>query len=239
MPRRVLAAVLTLVLGAALAVAATASARTSDTKLSLVGYAVPREALGSHHQGLAADAGGAGRRASRSRTARRATRLAPSRTASERTSCSSRPASTSTTSSRRASSIPKWNKQSYNGHRHELARRLRRAPRQPQEDQDLGRPRQARRRGDHREPVHVGCREVEHPRGVRCSAEARQDRQAGAGLRARSCSRTSSSRRSRAETRRTRSSPARVTSSSRTRTRRSSRARTARTSSSTSRSRRC
>jgi sulfate transport system substrate-binding protein len=47
MPRRVLAALLTLVLGTALAMAATASARTSDTKLSLVGYAVPREALGA------------------------------------------------------------------------------------------------------------------------------------------------------------------------------------------------
>ena len=47
MPRRVLAALLTLVLGTALAAAGTASARTSDTKLSLVGYAVPREALGA------------------------------------------------------------------------------------------------------------------------------------------------------------------------------------------------
>ena len=44
---RALAAALTLVLGVALAVATTASARTSDTKLSLVGYAVPREALGA------------------------------------------------------------------------------------------------------------------------------------------------------------------------------------------------
>jgi sulfate/thiosulfate transport system substrate-binding protein len=47
MPRRLLAALLTLVLATALATAATASAATSDTKLSLVGYAVPREALGA------------------------------------------------------------------------------------------------------------------------------------------------------------------------------------------------
>ena len=47
MPRRLLAALLTLVLGTALAAATTASARTSDTTLSLVGYAVPREALGA------------------------------------------------------------------------------------------------------------------------------------------------------------------------------------------------
>jgi sulfate transport system substrate-binding protein len=44
--RRALAAVLTLVAVAALAVATTASARTSDTKLSLVAYSTPREALG-------------------------------------------------------------------------------------------------------------------------------------------------------------------------------------------------
>ena len=44
---RVLAAALALALGVVLAVAGTASARTSDTKLSLVGYAVPREALGA------------------------------------------------------------------------------------------------------------------------------------------------------------------------------------------------
>jgi sulfate/thiosulfate transport system substrate-binding protein len=47
MPRRVLAVALTVIVGAALAVATTASARTSDTRLSLVGYAVPREALGA------------------------------------------------------------------------------------------------------------------------------------------------------------------------------------------------
>ena len=46
MPRRLLAALLMLALGASLA-AATASARSSETRLSLVGYAVPREALGA------------------------------------------------------------------------------------------------------------------------------------------------------------------------------------------------
>jgi sulfate transport system substrate-binding protein len=46
MPRRALAALLTLALGTALATAATASARTSDTKLSLVAYSTPREAYG-------------------------------------------------------------------------------------------------------------------------------------------------------------------------------------------------
>jgi sulfate transport system substrate-binding protein len=44
--RRALAAALLLVAVSALAVATTASARTSDTKLSLVAYSTPREALG-------------------------------------------------------------------------------------------------------------------------------------------------------------------------------------------------
>ncbi len=44
--RRALAAALTLVAVSALAVATTASARPSDTKLSLVAYSTPREALG-------------------------------------------------------------------------------------------------------------------------------------------------------------------------------------------------
>jgi sulfate transport system substrate-binding protein len=47
MPRRVISIALTVVVGAALAAATTASARTSDARLSLVGYAVPREALGA------------------------------------------------------------------------------------------------------------------------------------------------------------------------------------------------
>ena len=44
--KRALATALTLLVVSALAVAATASARTSDTKLSLVAYSTPREAMG-------------------------------------------------------------------------------------------------------------------------------------------------------------------------------------------------
>jgi sulfate/thiosulfate transport system substrate-binding protein len=47
MTRRTLAALLTVVTAIALATAATAPARTSDTTLSLVGYSVPRDALGA------------------------------------------------------------------------------------------------------------------------------------------------------------------------------------------------
>ena len=61
----------------------------------------------------------------------------------------------------------------------ELDRRLRTAQRQPEEDQGLERPAQAGRRRRHGEPVHRRDREVEHPRRVRRTAAARQDRQAG------------------------------------------------------------
>ena len=47
MTRRTLAALLTVATAIALATAATAPARTSDTTLSLVGYSVPRDALGA------------------------------------------------------------------------------------------------------------------------------------------------------------------------------------------------
>lgn len=47
MPHRTIATLLTLVSAIALATAASATARTTDTTLSLVGYAVPREALGA------------------------------------------------------------------------------------------------------------------------------------------------------------------------------------------------
>ena len=46
MSRRVLAALMAVVLGAALTAATTASARSSDVKLNLVAYSTPREAYG-------------------------------------------------------------------------------------------------------------------------------------------------------------------------------------------------
>ena len=47
MRRRLIAVVLALAAVVVAAVASTASARSSETRLSLVGYAVPREALGA------------------------------------------------------------------------------------------------------------------------------------------------------------------------------------------------
>ena len=64
-----------------------------------------------------------------------------------------------------------WKKQSLQGHGHELGRRLRRARRQPEEDQELGRPAPARRRGRHAEPVHLRRRALERHGRVRRVAE--------------------------------------------------------------------
>ena len=67
-------------------------------------------------------------------------------------------------------------------HGHELARRLRGPRRQPEEDPRLERPDPARRPGRHPEPVHLRRRALERDGGVRSAAEAREVRQAGAGL---------------------------------------------------------
>ena len=75
--------------------------------------------------------------------------------------------------------------------RHQLGRRLRRPQGQPEEHQDLGRPDQARRRGDHAEPVHLGRRAVEHHGRLRRAARAGQVRGAGDRVPRRSCSTTS------------------------------------------------
>ena len=68
------------------------------------------------------------------------------------------------------------------GHGHQLTRRLHRPGRQPEEDQGLERPDPAGRAGRDAEPVHVGRRPLERDGRVRRAAQARQDRQAGAGL---------------------------------------------------------
>ena len=79
---------------------------------------------------------------------------------------------------------------------------------------------EARRAGDHAEPVQLRLGEVEHPRRLRRRAPPRQDRQAGDCTTCSSSSSTSSRRTRRAATRRTRSSRARATCSSPTRARR-------------------
>ena len=60
------------------------------------------------------------------------------------------------------------------GHRHALGRGARGAARQPEADQGLGRPRQARGRGADAEPVHVRRRALAHHGGVRRADRAGQ-----------------------------------------------------------------
>ena len=74
-----------------------------------------------------------------------------------------------------------WKKKPYKGMVTNSARRLRPPRRQPEEDQDVDRPPQARGRGRDAEPVHVRRRALEHHGRVRRVAPRGQDRQAGAG----------------------------------------------------------
>ena len=76
------------------------------------------------------------------------------------------------------------------GHRPRLGRRVRRPRRQPEEDQDLGRPAQAGRLGDHAEPVHLRRRTLERDGRVRLVAQAQEDEESRPRRSCSSCSRT-------------------------------------------------
>ena len=62
-------------------------------------------------------------------------------------------------------------RQPVQGHRHQLGRRDRDPQGQPEEHQGLERPDQARRRGDHAQPVHLGRCALERHGGVRRDVE--------------------------------------------------------------------
>ena len=128
-----------------------------------------------------------------------------------------------------------WDKQSYNGVVWNSVVVFGLRERQPEEDQGLERPPQARRRGRHRQPVHRRHRQVEHPRRLRRAAAAWARPTSRRSTTCGSSTRTTSSPRTRRDrTRRTRSCRGRATSSSRSRARRSTgRSRTS------SRARRC
>ena len=131
----------------------------------------------------------------------------------------------------------KWNRQSYKGHGPRLGRGVRRPRRQPEEDQDLGRPAQARRRGDHAEPVHVRRRPLERDGRVRVLDQAQEDEEAGSGEAAQAVRERRPFRTRARATPRTPSSRARETCCSRTRTRPSPPSAPARRSSTSSRAR--
>ena len=148
-------------------------------KLSLVAYSTPQEAYealipafqktaagkgvssqqsygASGEQSRAVEARPAGRRRRRSRSSPTCTRLVDA-------------------GARRRRLEP----ERVQGHRHRLGRRPRRPQGQPEEHQELGRPDQARRRGHHAEPVHLGRRALERHGRLRRAAQAGQVAEAG------------------------------------------------------------
>ena len=76
-----------------------------------------------------------------------------------------------------------WDKQSYNGLEAKSVVVFAVRPGQPEAHQELERSGPVGHPGADAEPVQLGVGEMEHPRGVRCRATARQDRQAGNRIR--------------------------------------------------------
>ena len=131
----------------------------------------------------------ASRRGSRRRTARTsaspsptahpATRPAPSLPASRRTSSSCRPGLDIELPGPGRPRRCEVEQAVGEGHRDELDRRVRRPRRQPEEDQELERPREAGRRDRDPEPALVRRREVERDGCLREPSGAREDRPTG------------------------------------------------------------
>ena len=140
----------------------------------------PARGVRQAHPALPEDPGGRRRRASRSRTARPASRPGRSRRASTPTSSHSRSRPTWTSSSPRARSTRSgrssrtrgWSRTPSSSSSFVTATRRR---------SRAGTTSFARRRHRHAEPVHLGRRPLEHHGRVRLLEEAGQDRQAGTG----------------------------------------------------------
>ena len=75
-----------------------------------------------------------------------------------------------------------WDSEQVQGHRLEVGRRVRRPQRQPEAHQDVGRPRQARRRRRLPEPVQLRRRALGRHGRLRRAAAREEDAEAGAGL---------------------------------------------------------
>ena len=175
-----------------------------------------------------------GRRASRSPTARRATRPARSRPASKADVVQLSTGLDIELLVKAGLVDANWNRQSAKGIATNSIVVFAVRDGNPKKIKNWNDLAEAGRRDRDAEPALVRRGEVERDGGVRRAAAARQDRQAGASRSSSGCSGTSSRSTRPAATRRTRSSPAAATSSSRTRTRRGSRS-----SSTSSRARRC
>ena len=224
-------------LGVAL-LAGSAAGASQGGSVDLVAYSTPKDAYGTDHLGLPEDAGrqrhelqpvlrrvrrpGTRRRGRPERRPRRA--LARSR---------HRPAR------RQGPGPEELGRQLAPRDRLRLGRRVRRAGRQSEAHQGLGRPGQAGHPGDHAEPVHFGRRALERDGRLRRAAAGRQDRQAGDRVPVQALPARPGAARQRPRGAARSSRRARATSCSRTRTRRSTPSRRACTPSTRRRRRRC
>ena len=163
--------------------AGAAAAATSGTKLSLVAYSTPKAAYAKLIPAFQKTAAGKGVTFTQSYGASGdQSRAVASGLPADVVALLAR-ARHAPGSSRPGIVAADWNTGPVQGHRHRLGRRPRRPQGQPEAHQDLGRPRQAGRRGDHAEPVHLGRRALEHHgRLRRPAASTGKTAEAGARL---------------------------------------------------------
>ena len=206
----------------AAALLATAGGALADTQLSLVAYSTPQEAFDEAHQGVPGD-----RRRARTSTFTQSygasgdqSRAVAAGLQADVVDLSLEPDVTRLVKAGLVA--PTWNAEQVQGHGHRLGRRVRRPQGQPEEHQDLGRPDQARRRGAHAQPVHLGRRPLEHHGRLRRAVERGQDGPAGPGLPERAVQERPACRTTAPASRSRRSPAARATCFSPTRTRPSS-----------------
>ena len=170
-------------LAATAGIGSAAPERSADTELSLVAYSTPREAYAKLIPMFQKTAGRQGRRLHAVlRLLRRADARGQGRARGRHRRALAR--SRRRRARRREPRRREVEEAVLQGHGHELGRRLRRARRQPEEDQELERPPPAGRRGRHAEPVHLGRRALEHHGRVRRRGgrPGKTDKQAQANL---------------------------------------------------------
>ena len=165
----------------ALLLPALAAGASKDTKLTLVAYSTPKDAYGQLITAFQKTEGGQRRHRSPSPTVprgaepgrRRRARRRHRRVLARAGHHVARPEEARRDELEQGQ-VPR--------HGDALGRGVHRPRRQPEEAEDLERPAQARRAGDHAEPVHVGWRSLERHGRLRWRAALRQVAEAGRRL---------------------------------------------------------
>ena len=148
-------------------------ARRSGGSVDLVAYSTPKDAYAKIIPAFQKTAGRERRELHPVLRRLRRPGAGGRRPACRPTSSRSRSSPTSTTLVKKGLVPQELEREPLQGHRHRLGRRLRRARRQPEAHHGLGRPDQARRPGDHAEPVHLRRRALERDGRLRRAARAR------------------------------------------------------------------